>query len=183
MAPLLLGRPLAGRRRERGKAAVLLAPAIRLRLARGLPAGLLLPLALLLRLLLLLLLGVPALLREAALSTLAQACRCSRSLRQIATCTSTASEQPTLPEYISASLVAGSRGSSQSGGSRAGSAPRLMRCWVGDTSRSGGVVCGAVGCVARTLPRSAKGSLSAASLNDWDGLPPAQTMHECEDSS
>lgn len=74
VAPLLLGRPLAGRRREGGKAAILLAPAVCLRLACGLPAGLLLPLALLL-LRLLLLLGVPSLLREAALPTLAQPCR------------------------------------------------------------------------------------------------------------
>lgn len=45
-------------------------------------------------------------------------------------------------------------------------APRLMRCWVGETSRSGGVVCGCAGCDDRTEPRSANGSLSAASLND-----------------
>jgi hypothetical protein len=81
LAPLLLGRPLAGRRWEGGKAAVLLAPAVRLRLARVLPAGLLLPLALLLRLLLLL--GVPSLLREAALPTLAQPCRHSSSPHEV----------------------------------------------------------------------------------------------------
>ena len=76
LPPLLLGRSLAGGGREGGKAAVLLAPAVRLRLARVLATGLLLPLALLRLLLglLLLLLRVPSLLREAALPTLAQTC-------------------------------------------------------------------------------------------------------------
>lgn len=54
-------------------------------------------------------------------------------------------------------------------------APRLIRCWVGETSRSGGVVCGCAD-AARTEPRSANGSASAASLNDCVGLPPA--MHQ-----